>query len=177
VPAKGVKMKERMGLSPAKWPGWAFDDNPYGLGFDEAARKRMLAVSALIDPVLQQYLPTRAAVEIGPLFNPHVHPRDVEETLTYVEKDIHAGRYLQTLSRTLVMDLNKSPKLETRIEKNSVSLVVISHVLNYVDYRTCIDSCAKITQKGGYLVISNITNHGAPEHFSKARPKSMNGIL
>lgn len=167
-------------MKPIDWPGWSVENNPYGPGFDTAARARMIAASALIDPILAKYLPVQRAVEIGPLFNPHITLRNNPGERIYIEKDSHAARWLRQYGTSIRFDLASLPDhaaLDTTIPEHSIDLVVVSHVLNYVDYTRCIDYCAHILRPGGYLIISNITNHGAPEHFSKKRPKRMSDII
>lgn len=167
-------------MRPIDWPGWSVENNPYGLEFDAAARARMIAASALIEPILARYLPAKRAVEIGPLFNPHITPANNPGERIYIEKDDHAARWLRQYGISIRFDLASLPDhaaLNYTIAPHSVDLIVVSHVLNYVDYTRCIDYCAEVLRPGGHLIISNITNHGAPDHFSKKRPKRMSDII
>ncbi|MBI5553487.1 MAG: hypothetical protein HY917_01980 [Candidatus Diapherotrites archaeon] len=182
---------------PLDWPGWPLDQNPYGKDFDQEARIRMIAGSEELLPVLKKYIhqADKCILEIGPFFNPLVTPaRFSEKIICYWENDRHVlewlaqrnpnvhaiycdlnairGESLLKIRRETQKELEKEGIRETRFDA-----IVLSHVLNYVDYKLLLAVLPEFLQKNGQVFINHVTDYGLPAFFSVNRPKNVQEIL
>ncbi|MFH0905533.1 MAG: hypothetical protein V1826_02325 [bacterium] len=175
------------------WPGWPLNDNPYGSDFDLPARKRMIAGSRQLWPLIQKYknrLGTNL-LEVGPFFNPLITPKEFPKgRIFYWENDRHVLKWLPRQypgTAPIYCDLNKVEgisalrlKMETlkrflKFKTKSIRFdaVVASHVLNYIDYRLFLLTLKGFIKPGGLLFINNVVNYGLPPFFSDKRPHSI----
>jgi hypothetical protein len=176
------------------WPGWPLENNPFGEEFDLAARKRMLAGSNVLYPFFNRYKKDMGnyILEVGPFFSPLVTPKEFPKAkIFYWENDYHVLGYLNKIFgkkvQTIFCDLNKIEgnsllklKLETKkcfkeahSSKISFDSVIISHVLNYVDYRLFLMVLKDFIKTDGLIFINNVTNYGLPVFFSDKRPRGI----
>ena len=159
------------------WPGWSLDTNPFGEEFDEAARKRMVVGSRMLYPFLRKYQKKigNTILEIGPFFNPLITPQTFPHaTIVYWDNDTHVTHYLNT---TYHNNVSAYPYNLNNIQSNTHNLsfdaIIISHVLNYVDYTQFLRAIKEYSKKGGLLFINNVVNYGLPALFSEKRAKSI----
>jgi len=177
------------------WPGWSLDVNPHGEEFDLSARKRMLAGSEMLLPFLRKYKKDmgKNILEIGPFFHPLINPKEFPNTnIFYWENDFHVLKYLSEKYKkhtvyTIECELHRIEetsllklKLETqkyfqKINLNSICFdsVVISQVLNYVDYKLLFLVLKEFLRKGGLIFINNVVDYGLPAFFFDMRPKNI----
>ncbi|MFH1667646.1 MAG: hypothetical protein ABH884_01310 [Candidatus Komeilibacteria bacterium] len=177
------------------WPGWPLDDNPHGEEFDLPARKRMLTGSEMLLPFLRKHKKNMGEniLEIGPFFYPLINPKEFPNiNIFYWENDYHVLKYLSKKYKNksvypIHCDLNRIEgnsllklKLETQkyfrnINQRSISFdaVIISHVLNYIDYKLLLLVLKEFLRKDGLIFINNVVDYGLPAFFSDMRPKSI----
>lgn len=177
------------------WPGWQLSKNEYGEEFDLDARKRMVTGSRKLIPYLLKYKHKLAGsvCEIGPFFNPLVNHDEISAELTpttrvtFFENDKFAINYLkQTIDCVIIdVDLN-SPANFLNIEDHKgldnegvhlFDIIIMSQVLNYVDYLSLLNQLYNFLADDGLIFINNSVNYGIPELFSKKRPKSNRGMM
>ncbi len=188
-----------LALEQYNWPGWPLEQNPYGEQFDLKARKRMVAGSAAVLPVLKRYQRSLGStiLEVGPFFNPLITPeRYPKKTIFYWENDYHVLTWLRRGNagksvHTIYCDLNtiKGQSLLTlknetqryfhkkRQGKMHFDTVVASHVLNYIDYKLFLMVMKEFLKKNGLLFLNNVQDYGLPTFFSENRPKGVDETL
>jgi hypothetical protein len=177
------------------WPGWSLTENKYGTEFDGEARIRMVVGSRKLIPYLVKFGGNLgdSLLEIGPFFNPLLRHSVVKEMMseeaftTFLENDPSAVEWLSKnfFCRILDLDMNGSSfirNLAGQLERSDIypdyfSTVVISQVLNYVDYNQLLRTLYPILRPGGLVFINNVINYGIPVLFSKKRPKSNKDIV
>ncbi len=164
------------------WPGWSSDRNPYGRDFDTAARKRMVAGSLLLLPFIKKHEQKlgKNVLEIGPFFDPLISIKNfADKNIYYLDNDRFVVNHWKNKSHSklkiLKYDLNKSPSIG--IMNNKFNCIVVSQVLNYVDYGNLLKKLRVWMKIGGYLFTNNVINHGIPQLFSKCRPKNNAEII
>lgn len=154
------------------WPGWPLDKNPYGKEFDLAARERMFLCSQLLLPLIKKHEVGEFPLEVGPFFNPLLTPELFSSSyITFMDNDAYVIKYLkQKYPETTVIyqDLNKS------LPKNlpSYSSIVVSHLLNYIDYRFFLQQVPSLLSENGKFFLNNSPNYGLSAFFSPLRPKN-----
>ena len=137
-------------------------------------------------------------MEVGPFFHPLITPdRFPNAKIFYWENDRYVLQYLeQTYAQESVypifcdlnnIDGNSLLKLSSqtkmaffdKLQKDKISFdsVVLSHVLNYIDYKFFLIILTWCLKKGGYLFLNNVIDYGLPAFFSEHRPKSKQEIL
>lgn len=179
-----------------EWPGWPLSMNPFGDEFDEAARIRMIIGGKRMIPFVIKYQHRLSAniLEIGPFFNPlsisrelcQVIPKD--SNVFYIENDPFAIAWLRSTFAAGVFDLDmnasgfgeafqESMFKETGSRQVSLGAVIISQVLNYVDFRHLFGLVYSWLIPGGLLFVNNVTNYGIPPLFSDKRPQSNEELL
>lgn len=181
------------------WPGWPLEDNPHGGEFDSAARKRMLAGGQMLVPFLDKYKKDMGGniLEIGPFFHPLITPEGFPRAnIFYWENDYHVLEYFNSKYKDMSVypihcDLNKIEgnslmklKLETQKYFQSINLatisfdsVVLSHVLNYVDYKFLLLVLKEFIKLKGLVFINNVVDYGLPAFFSDQRPTSISDTI
>ncbi len=181
------------------WPGWPLEENPHGGDFDIEARKRMITGSQMLSPFLKKYRKNMGNIilEVGPFFNPLVTPEEFPNSqIFYWENDYHVlkyhnNKYKKDSVYPIFCDLNQIEgnsflklKLETQkafkklhLKKISFDSVVVSHVLNYIDYKLFLMVLKEFIKKDGLIFINNVVDYGLPAFFSDRRPKSIPEIL
>jgi hypothetical protein len=177
------------------WPGWTLANNPYGDDFDLPARKRMLAGSQMLYPILKKHRKAMGKVilEVGPFFDPLITPKEFPNAeIFFWENDSNVLKYLKNTYPgknvyPIFCDLNKIEgkpllklKLETKkyfsklnLKKISFDAVIISQVFNYIDYKLFLIVLKDFIKKDGLIFINNVVDYGLPTFFSKKRPKSI----
>ena len=178
-------------LKKYDWPGWPLSENEFGEEFDLQARRRMVAGSRKLIPYLLKYKHKLAGsiCEVGPFFIPLVNQEEVlaEFTptthITFLENDKFAISFLKKNinCEVIYVDLN-SPSNFLNAEKNDAlntlfDVIIISQVLNYVDYLTLLNHLYNFLAADGLIFINNSVNYGIPELFSKKRPGSNSGMV
>lgn len=179
------------------WPGWRLKDNPYGEDFDFSARRRMVGGSLMILPYLKKYGDKLGDVilEVGPFFNPLINKNSFsDKTIIYWENDKYVLKWLREKKQKGVYpfycDLNRiegpsflNLKIETEKilnelgKKKGFDSVVVSHVLNYIDYKLFFIVIKDFLRPGGLLFINNVVDYGLPVFFSSRKPKSNSEVI
>lgn len=177
------------------WSGWRLEDNPHGKDFDLEARKRMLLGSNKLEPVIDKYKDQMGQniLEIGPFFNPLITPEKFpDSSICYWENDYHVLRHHINNSagkavHPIHCDLNLiegDSFLKLKLATENVfsedihfDSIVISHVLNYVDYKMLFVVLKNFIKPGGLIFINNVVDYGLPVFFSDKRPKSIEDTL
>lgn len=179
------------------WPGWRLNDNPFGEEFDFSARRRMVGGSLKLFPFLKKYEMSLGTyvLEIGPFFNPLVTPDLFKgKIIVYWENDKYVLKWLRDNEKKGVYpfycDLNRidgpsflNLKLGTEkiLRKHGAELqfdsVVVSHVLNYIDYKLFFIVLKDFLKKGGLLFVNNVVDYGLPVFFSSRRPMSNTEVV
>lgn len=132
-------------------------------------------------------------LEVGPFFKPLVTPKDFPKAkIFYWENDHHVLKYIKNIYPKknvypIFCDLNRIEgnsllklKMETQrqfaelgLKKVSFDSVVISHLLNYIDYKLFLIVLKELVRKNGLIFVNNVVNYGLPAFFSEKRPKSI----
>ncbi|MFA6908501.1 MAG: hypothetical protein WC289_01310 [Patescibacteria group bacterium] len=181
----------RSTIDQYNWPGWPLKQNPYGKQFDLQARKRMVEGSMKLLPALKKFRQSLGSVvlEVGPFFNPLITPeRYPRKTIFYWENDYHVLNWLQHRRtrnvHAVFCDLNTikgqsllTLKNETQhhfkksgSKKRRFDSVVVSHVLNYIDYKLFLIVLKEFLKHNGLLFLNNVQDYGLPAFFSEHRP-------
>lgn len=176
------------------WPGWPVNTNEFGEEFDRDARVRMVIGGQKLLPYIGKYLcpSSKYLLEIGPFFNPllfHDHIRllhDDEATVVFLENDQHALAWLNNNfpSKSFNIDI-KHPDFKALLYHDVIKmmrfdpafsglfdLMIISQVLNYVDFNDLLKVLYSLLNTGGFLFINNVIDYGIPVLFCPKRPKS-----
>lgn len=178
-----------------EWPGWPLKDDPHGKEFDLEAIKRMIAGSESLLPFIYKYKNDvcDTILEVGPFFNPLISTKNFpNKNICYWENDRHVLQWLpkfnnSELIKPIYCDLKEiegdsliTLKQETfkyfkeiNNVKNKFDCVVISQVLNYVDYKLFLVILKSFVKKDGLIFINNVVNHGLADYFSEKRPRSI----
>lgn len=183
-----------------EFEGWSIDSCSFNGEFDEAARERMIQGGRLLLRYIEAYKLKLGnyILEIGPFFNPLVN-KDMlapDQRLAYWENDLHALRWLKETHLCnqvfpVACDIKDIGKIEFQfsscpifVESNNLKVysgkfdaVIMSQIINYIDYSAFIAQLRKFIKPGGLLFINNVVNYGIPEFFSAERPKSRAEIM
>lgn len=178
-----------------EWPGWPLTSNPFGDEFDADARRRMVIGGRRIVPFLQkhhQFLDGNI-LEMGPFFNPmmgseEMVPYETENTRTfYLENDPHVIDWLKekTGNEIIDLDINKDAfdeQLHAALKKEGeeeirFNAIIISQLINYIDFRALLRYLRGILNDGGAIFINNVVDYGLPALFSEGRPRSNDEVL
>jgi hypothetical protein len=182
-----------------EWPGWPLKNNPHNSDFDLEARKRMIQGSELLLPFIYNYKQNlgKFLLEIGPFFNPLITTTNFpNKKICYWENDLYVLQWLKKNNENnqimpIFCDLNKIEgdsfiklKHETyqyfkdnKNKTNQFDSIVISQVLNYVDYKLFFVILKTFIKKDGLIFINNVIDYGLPKFFSTNRPKNNADIL
>jgi hypothetical protein len=187
----------RSGLTPEQvdWPGWRLIDNPFWREFDFDARKRMILGSAKLLPYIEHIKNSKGKhiLEIGPFFNPLVTPETFPgHHILYWENDPYVCKFLKEFFWEKVdifsCDLgiyneNKTIELWGDLSKvlnqehPEFEYVIMSHVLNYVDYRSLFIQLKHFLPKGATIFINHVVDYWIPKFFNHKRPKSSKELI
>ena len=181
------------------WPGWSIESNPFGNEFDLTARKRMVKGSRMLLPLIKKYSGRieNPVLEVGSFFQPLVTPELFpKKKIFYWENDRNVIGYLRKKYRKQHMspiycDLNKLEgtsllKLKEQtlgemtkkgLKSDRFGAVVVSHVLNYIDYKLFLFIIKDFMKEDGLIFLNNVVDYGLPNYFSDKRPKNIPGIL
>jgi len=180
-----------------EWPGWPLSENKYGHEFDEPARLRMIAGGKVLIRYIKKHLPlmTGPVLEVGPFFNPLLLDEEVrgafesEDQFYFLENDEFAVDWINNRTgsgKVLDLDMNHSSfdkafyeavfTNEARV-KPFFNSILISQVLNYVNYEKILSIFYPVLRSKGMLFINNVINFGIPQLFSDKRPRSNNEIV
>ncbi len=173
------------------WPGWPLSGNPLGDEFDEAARIRMVLNGRRLLPYLKRYQAKLGTylLEIGPFFNPLSMNPELRDSLLgktsvlFLENDPHAVAWLEATHAADVMVLNMNESgfrdrlygetlARTGTSGPVLDSILISQVLNYVDFRQLFRDLSPIMKPGALLFINNAIDYGIPKLFSGKRPRT-----
>lgn len=173
------------------WPGWPLLSNQFGDEFDEAARVRMVIGGKRLIPFIAKHKARlgNSFLEIGPFFNPVILSRELSDVIPinsfilFLENDPFAIDWLKLNfnANVISLDINDpvfSNALATSVfnergdTKNLLDCVLISQVLNYVDFRMLLEVVYALMKPGGVLFINNVVDYGIPPLFSPGRPRS-----
>jgi len=177
-----------------EWPGWPLDDNQYGNDFDEHARVRMVLGGKSLIPYIIKYKDILGGhlLEIGPFFNPILVSDEIErayskeKNVTFLENDRHALRWLSHTYKANIFDIDikdngfrdllmKDIQVMANRDldfKKKFDVILISQVLNYIDYSFLLECIFPILHNNGLLFINNVIDYGIPLLFSGKRPGS-----
>ena len=181
------------------WPGWPVHANEFGEEFDRDARIRMVMGGQKLLPYIEKYYcqSNKYLLEIGPFFNPlSFHDsisslRSEETTVVFLENDLHALAWLNNNFRSKLFDIDiRHPDFKTTLEHNIEKLkrsdpefaglfdfMIISQVLNYVDFKDLFKALYTILNVGGFILINNVLEYGIPVLFNPARPRNNNELV
>lgn len=176
------------------WDGWPLEDNLHGDEFDIQARIRMVKGGRLLLPVLNKYASKLGPkiLEIGPFFNPltsHLNTLN-DHNVTFWEGDNSACRWLKNHTlpnfhpilcdiRSIDTTVDKTRKLFERLKLGEVRFtsIIISQVLNYINYKELLSHLFPLLESSGYLFINNVAHYGLPKFFDINRPDSLEETL
>lgn len=178
------------------WPGWPLSINQFGDEFDEAARIRMIVGGKRLIPFIAKHKERlrETFLEIGPFFNPITLSKELRDVIPassfilFLENDPFATAWLKSTfnANVLVLDMN-APGFKDELnvcmleESKSATLqldtVIISQVLNYIDFRMLFESIYMLMRPGGVLFINNVIDYGIPPLFSEKRPRNNDELL
>ncbi|MGE0616600.1 MAG: hypothetical protein AB7P04_13275 [Bacteriovoracia bacterium] len=155
--------------------------------FDAAAQVRMAEGGASLYPLIEKYDAQMRGpcVEFGPYLNPILAPtRFPAAEITFVDGDGTALRVLQDRFavalppvRFVQFDLSgPTAQLLERLPKR-FNAVVVSQVLNYLDFHRFLTTLHHVSNTNAYLFINNVIDFGIPERFSSNRPRDDREIL
>ncbi len=178
------------------WPGWSLKENKFGKEFDAEARVRMIVTGRKILPYLLEnsYNLGKKYLEIGPFFTPIIFseefPDEVIENLeiSFLENDINVIEWLDNTFKCNILDLNMNSEsftdhLKLKMKEafnahaNYYDSVVISQIINYVDYKELFKSIFSILDHNGLVFVNNVVEYGIPVLFSEKRPKSNQEVI
>jgi len=183
-----------------EWPGWSLKNNPHGKDFDIDARKRMVYGSEILLPFIYKYKNKLGdfILEVGPFFNPLTSIKNFpEKNICYWENDLYVLHWLLKYNKfdpkikSIYCNLNEIEgdsfmelKHETYNYFNDLNntsklfnSVMISQVLNYVDYKLFLIILKNFIKKDSILFINNVIDYGLPKFFSSKRPKNNKEII
>lgn len=173
-----------------EWSGWPLADNRFGEEFDRDARIRMIMGGRRLIPYLlknRKHL-NGNLLEIGPFFTPLLYSPELREVLpasaniTFLENDSDAVQWLQHHGscRLLNLDMNAAyfaRDLQAQVNGEVFDSVIISQVLNYVDYKNLLVELFTLIRTGGHLFINNVCDYGLPVLFSGKRPSDNESVV
>ncbi|WP_254563170.1 hypothetical protein [Dyadobacter diqingensis] len=171
------------------WPGWNLKNNKFGDEFDKPARIRMIEGSRKLIPYILKYQNkfSGSLCEIGPFFNPLLAHSEVERfisnrlNITFLENDRNAVEFLTNKFMCQVLDVDLNVLTKNYFYDNlpfssklfdGFDVVIISQVLNYVNFRALMAVVFEVLKNDGIVFINNSLNYGIPQLFSEKRPKS-----
>lgn len=151
----------------------------------------MLRGQEVIAGMIARRLPETAdpILEVGPFMNPLVNPASGRE-IVYWDKDWPSLERLAALgegrAHPIFVDLNRAPQ-EGRVEflrlnrqilagRPGFGAIVISQVLNYVDFRETLGLLARFQAPGGLIFVANAVRHGDPMFFHPNRPRRLGEV-
>lgn len=187
---------EKIAQLNLEWPGWPLSDNPFGDEFDAAARVRMIANGRRLAPYIVEHKARLGPswLEIGPFFNPlSLLPElkllhGVGDSLIFLENDPYAVAWLREKHDATVLALNMNDEaffeaFESAVfERTGASfptfdVLLISQVLNYVDFRKLLSQLSPCAKRGALVFINNAPDYGIPQLFSPRRPENNEAIV
>lgn len=173
-----------------EWSGWPLTDNRFGEEFDRDARIRMVMGGRRLIPYLlknRKHL-NGDLLEIGPFFTPLLYSPELRDVLpsstraTFLENDRNAVEWLQQQGncRLLNLDINAASfagDLRDHLAGELFDSIIISQVLNYVDYKSLLTEVFTLLKSGGLLFINNVCDYGLPVLFSEKRPSDNESVV
>lgn len=179
-----------------EWPGWPLSNNPFGDEFDAAARVRMIANGRRLAPYILGHKARLGPswLEIGPFFNPlsllpELGPlHGAGDSLMFLENDPHAVAWLREKHQATVLALNMNDAAFFEAFKSAVfertgspfptfDVLLISQVLNYVDFRKLLSQLYPCSKPGALVFINDAPDYGIPQLFSASRPANNDEIV
>ena len=166
------------------WPGWPVEDNPAKGELGPDARRRMVEGSKALLPFLEKYRNGAGdrILEIGPFFHPLITQESFPDAkISYWENDVHALRYLKEKYGENIFFISRADNplqflslcSKERNEDGLFDSVIISQVLNYMDYQPFLLELKAIIKAEGIIFINNVINYGLSRLMSGKRPKSI----
>jgi hypothetical protein len=156
--------------------------------FMEPGARRLL-------PYIEAHGLGRAVLELGPNRHPLVTPGMFDGRIVYVELSDPCVQFLHdkfgdavavvkfNLHRAWddgdnVLAAHLAAALD-RDQQEAVSFdsLILSQVVNYVDFRMLLRACAPLIAMNGLLFFNNVMNHGGPALFHPRRPQTMEEFL
>lgn len=184
--------EEVEGLEDFNWPGWSLSENKFGGEFDIEARVRMVAGRDLFRLFVGKYALGDKIVEVGPFFSPTITVDTLgpEQSVVYVENDPHALKNMRSTYASGNQALVSEGSVEMLYEKSAspegmclkhlvqnASAILLSQVINYVDYDRIVLAMSSIVSSGTLVLINNVVDYGLPELFHPNRPRSIADTL
>jgi len=181
-------VEEREAFEDFNWPGWPLDKNTFGNEFDIEARARMVAGRDLFRLFTSKFCLGPNILEVGPFFSPTVSVDRLQPngSVAYLENDRHALVHMRDAyadkSNVVVADGNiesiylnpltsEGSRLKGLVEcSNSI---LLSQVINYVDYKRLVKAMSDIVNGGTEIFINNVVEYGLPALFHPGRPRSI----
>jgi len=181
-----------------EWPGWSLENNKYGDEFDADARVRMIETGRKLIPYLldlngidnlnMKYL------EIGPFFTPLLFSEELIDLLpnkksrNFIDNDPNVINYIKNQFDCNILDLDINSKTFSKDLKKKIvnqmgvsdflfDNIIISQILNYIDYKLLLQDMYIYLSKSGHVFINNVVDYGIPKLFSVKRPKSNQEII
>jgi hypothetical protein len=144
-----------------------------------------------LSPYIEKYGAGKDVLELGPNRHPLVTPATCDGRIVYLEASNPCIDFLREqfgdavaivtfdlngawdgadnlLRRHLADVLHRAPYFDS---------LVVSQVLNHVDYRALLRACAELVRAGGLLFLNNIMNYGGRMLMHPRRPKGMEELL
>lgn len=153
--------------------------------FMEAGAKRLL-------PMIERYRAElgHAILELGPNKHPLITPETHDGRIVYVEVsepciEFLKAKFNDAVTVTVVrFDLNHvfaggRNRLQEAVaaglkpEEAQFNALILSQILNYIDYRRVLEACAELGAADALLFVNNIMNHGVGSMLHEARPRSL----
>ena len=177
------------------WPGWSLSKNKFGKEFDIEARKRMVDGRLKLNPFIKKYYKKlgTAILEIGPFFDPLIIPSKFKsKEIFYIDSDHYVKEYLTERFSNITFllhnlnteDENEWFSIEVCIMKElrkknlkKFDAIVLSQVINYIDYKKVFSLIKKYHTNNGLIFINNVIDYGIPSLFSDKRPRSDNELI
>jgi hypothetical protein len=156
--------------------------------FMEAGARRLL-------PYIEAHGLGRAVLELGPNRHPLVTPDMFDGRIVYVELSDPCVQFLRDKFGDAVavvkFNLHRAwdagdnvlathlAAARDRDQKAPVSFdsLIVSQVVNYVDFRMLLQACVTLLAVDGLLFFNNVMNHGGPSLFHPRRPQTMEEFL
>jgi len=157
-----------------------FNQDTHNGEFDLQARRRMIIGSKWLAPLIWENLEHQSRkkiLEFGPFTDPLVTSETYSRAdINYIDNENKILDYLkQRFPRVTTLkgnfsELDKIPE----IKDEKFDAMIMSQVLNYIDFRKLLGIAKSKLASGGLIFINNVAHYGIPEYFAPEgrRPNS-----
>jgi hypothetical protein len=166
----------------------------YSLPLNHAATQEIIGMQRKqkdLQQFLRKYLDSvnGPLLEVGPFYNPSLDPAMGRE-IVYWDKDLAPLRKLSESGGSNVscifVDFNHAdPDFMRNFsatnkavlgQRQGYGAVVLSQVLNYVDFRSVLNQVSQFQSNNGLIFVVNAVNHGDRSFFHPLRPRNSRDI-